>query len=55
MRKRHKKEEPLSYSARQRKEAEEERDNNKIGQALTGRQCPRTEAVIERLHKKYTR
>lgn len=54
MRKQPKMEEPLLYSTNQRKEANEERRNQKIGQALTGRKCPREEAVIEQLRKKYT-
>ena len=54
MRKQPKKEEPLLYSASQRKEANEEMRNQRIGQALTGRKCPREEAVIKQLREKYT-
>lgn len=39
--------------ARKRNEIKEEMRNQKIGQALVGRKCPRKEAVINKMRKEY--
>ena len=53
--KQHKRAAPVmpSYRTERGAEAKEDRRNRKIGQALSGRKCPRTDAVIEKLRKKY--